>query len=82
MTQQSNTVNFLIQDANGKQQKFSLLSVQWGENVEHELDLAFLYLLCSVFLIKSIALSSENVLRYNVSNFPRMIRKSVAQRLY
>jgi hypothetical protein len=37
-----------------------MLSVQWGENVEHELDLAFLYLLYTVLLIKSIALSFES----------------------
>jgi len=58
MTQQSNTVNFLIQDASGEYYKFCLLSVQWGENVDDELRLVFRYLSRISVIDSCIALNS------------------------
>jgi len=60
MTQQSNTVNFLIQDASGEYYKFCLLSVQWGENVDDELHLIFRYLSRISVITSCIALNSVN----------------------
>jgi len=58
MTQQSNTVNFLIQDASGECYKFCLLSVQWGENVDDELHLVFRYLSRISVITNCVALNS------------------------